>query len=755
MAIKRLLLLLMLSAGICSCICYAVDDTVAAKAPEYANDIAVIDDAAIHRSFERHARDMIAADKLYSIDEINEDLGNRFYEVSLPEFSDYQKNPESIYNECSESVFAVGTFGHCGSKKCKKWHKNGGATGFFITETGIAVTNYHVMNKNGQGYMAVMTRDEKVYPISKVLACDPNTDIAIIQIDGLGEKFRPLSIAPYAPVGSDVYVIQNPKSSYYTMTGGKISRYFKRSVVTGSNKQTSTLSGSKQITMMAITADFCKGSSGGPVLDKYGRAVGMVKSTSQVVLKAQNQASTQMVFKYCVQAEDILKLVDEEFKEVQEQVVEQVETYRYEVLDTLEIDQVPSGFPVRFCLLTEGRRQYVAYYDQMHRMTVASRLLDSDEWVYKVLDTKIGWDSHNYITMAIDQDGQLHVSGNMHCVKLIYFRTQKPGDITTLKRYDMTGEFEDRVTYPKFLANQKGELVYTYRDGGSGNGRRLYNIYDPNTSNWSRLLEKPLFDGKGLVNAYPMGPVHGPEGMFHVVWVWRQTPDCATNHNLSYVKSKDLIEWESVCGQKIELPITPDKKSLCVDPIPSGGGIINGGFRVLFDMNNRPVIAYHKSDQNSNMQIYAARFEDEKWVVRQLTEWDKPVEFSGHGSMGFIGISLGKLERVEEGILTVTYNHKDYGNGRVVIDEKTLQPIDKKIKVVKEYPQEMNRRQIKKDGFGIQRAGDSGSSGDENVRYVLQWETLGKNHDRPRTDVEPKSSVLKLYKLVKRSDCNQ
>ena len=28
-----------------------------------------------------------------------------------------------------------------------------------------------------------------------------------------------------------------------------------------------------------------------------------------------------------------------------------------------------------------------------------------------------------------DDDGQIHLCGNMHCVPLIYFRTEKPGDI--------------------------------------------------------------------------------------------------------------------------------------------------------------------------------------------------------------------------------------------------------------------------------------------------------------------------------------
>src|SRR6056297_41142 len=101
----------------------------------------------------------------------------------------------------------------------------------------------------------------------------------------------------------------------------------------------------------------------------------------------------------------------------------------YRVADTLEIDTVPSWFPVGFCLLTHGQQQYVAYYNDQHEMVVACRKLEDRKWQQTVLPSKIGWDSHNYVTMAVDAAGYLHLSGNMHCVPLVYFRTEKPGDI--------------------------------------------------------------------------------------------------------------------------------------------------------------------------------------------------------------------------------------------------------------------------------------------------------------------------------------
>ena len=134
----------------------------------------------------------------------------------------------------------------------------------------------------------------------------------------------------------------------------------------------------------------------------------------------------------------------------------------WEIAERIEVGRVPSSFPVGFSLLTHGERQYVAYYDVEHRMTLATRTLGEHKWQRQILDSKVGWDSHNYLTMAIDVNGHLH-----------------------------------------------------------------------------------LFDGQGRRNAYPLGPVTGPDGRFHVVWVWRDTPDCATNNNLSYARSRDLIHWET------------------------------------------------------------------------------------------------------------------------------------------------------------------------------------------------------------------
>lgn len=422
----------------------------------------------------------------------------------------------------------------------------------------------------------------------------------------------------------------------------------------------------------------------------------------------------------------------------------------WKIAERIEVEQVPSGFPVGFSLLTHGSRQYAAYYDAAHQMTVATRLLGERKWQTQKLESKVGWDSHNYLTMAVDAAGALHLAGNMHCVQLIYFRTETPGDITTLKRLPMTGQQEARCTYPIFLRDAAGRLVFQYRDGGSGNGSQIFNVYDAAAKTWSRMLQTPLFDGEGKRNAYLQGPVVGPDRLFHVVWVWRETPDCATNHDLSYARSRDLVHWETAAGQPLKLPMTLKTAGLIVDPVPTGGGMINGGQKLVFDAKKRPLIAYHKSDAAGNMQVYVARFEGDRWNRQVLTTWTKPVTFSGGGSMPFIGIGVSPPQRLGDGIWAVHYRHRDYGSGVVTFSDTTLRPEPAKVTPQRpEYPAELSRPELVFDQIGVQQTGDQGDSGDPAVRYVMTWETLPANHDHQRTGPLPPAATLRVIKLVR------
>ena len=196
--------------------------------------------------------------------------------------------------------------------------------------------------------------------------------------------------------------------------------------------------------------------------------------------------------------------------------------------------------------------------------------------------------------------------------------------------------------------------------------------------------------------------------------------------------------------------MTLETDGLIVDPIPSGGGIINGGAKLVFDSQHRPVIAYHESDAKDHMQLYVTRFDGGKWTCSVITAWDKPVKFSGGGAMPFIGIRISTPQPAGEGVWVVGYRHRDYGRGKVAFNETTLRPVTfKTMPQPREYPIELSRPEIEFDGIGVRRAPDLGKSGDPNVRYVLKWDVLPPHYDRKRSGSLPPASMLRLYKLVR------
>jgi len=414
-------------------------------------------------------------------------------------------------------------------------------------------------------------------------------------------------------------------------------------------------------------------------------------------------------------------------------------------LDSLDVAPVWAAHPVGFALLTQSPFQFVAFYDDQRRLTVAQRQLTEHKWSFHQLPVTTGWDSHNYIALAADDDGYLHLSGDMHVVPLKYFRTSKPHDASTFERVaQMVGREVQRTTYPHFFRGPRNEFLFTYRDGSSGNGNQIFNVYDSKTKTWRRLLDQPLTDGEAERNAYFDGPVKGPDGYFHLVWVWRETPDAASNHDLSYARSKDLIHWQSGDGKPLALPLTL-KSSPIVDPVPVKGGIINGNVRLGFDDTGWVTISYHKNDGDGNTQPWNARLENGKWVRHQITDWPYHWDFGGGGALP-LSIHLGPVHREKDGRLTQTFSHIKFGSGTWLIDPHTLRALS--TVQSERTPPELGKAEGAFPGLKVKWANDSGDSGTPDAHYALRWETLDANRDQPREGKLPPPSMLRLY-LIK------
>jgi hypothetical protein len=422
-------------------------------------------------------------------------------------------------------------------------------------------------------------------------------------------------------------------------------------------------------------------------------------------------------------------------------------------LTTLDIAPVWAGHPVGFALLTAGDQQYAAFYDRDRHMTVAQRTLGHRSWTLTILPSTLGWDSHNSIALAIDRAGYLHLAGNMHSSPLVYFRATRPNDAASLQRVPaMTAAPEDHVTYPVFSHAPDGALLFQYRYGRSGQGDTFTNRYDESTRTWTPLTTQPLFSGEAHRNAYPIPAVLGPDGWYHQVWVWRDTPMAETNHDLSYARSRDLIHWQTAAGRPLTLPLTLETTGLIVDPVPARGGIINNLQSIGFDAQHRPILAYTRYDAAGNSQLMLARLEQTAtgpplWHIAQATDWHYRWDFHGGGTLNF-EIHLGPVTPHPDGTLTIAIQHKIYGSATWRIDPTTLHltkslgaPSSPTVLSSAKVGEQASSRTTQLEP---QSTTDSAPPRPDGIHYTLHWQTLPENRDQPRPGPLPPPSMLRL-----------
>ncbi|WAC47137.1 BNR repeat-containing protein [Asticcacaulis sp. SL142] len=405
------------------------------------------------------------------------------------------------------------------------------------------------------------------------------------------------------------------------------------------------------------------------------------------------------------------------------------------------IDKVWAGHSVGFAVTTSASHIYVAYYDANRQLSVAQRPLNNPaHWVYHKVDTWLGWDSHNLIAIALDKDGAVHVAGNMHVDPLTYFRSDPSGDVRTLKRVPVMVDAakETAMTYPVFLKDDAGQLIFKYRDGTSGRGNEIYNIYDETMGSWKALTSAPLVDGEGKRNAYFVGPVQGPDGLFHIAWVWRDSPHAETNHDLSYAKSRDLINWQAADGRPLALPIRLSEADI-VDPVPVKGGMINNNTVVGFDDQGRVLITYHKHDQAGNTQIWVARREGNRWNRRQISDWQGyRWDFKGTGSLNS-ELFVEGARPLDQGRLVVRVVRLGQAI-EFVINADNLKLIEER--TVASVADRLKARIAVPDGQQINTVETKGPKGEV---YVLAWTARPPNRDRPSDNIPPASDLMLFH----------
>ncbi|MCW1885429.1 serine protease [Luteolibacter flavescens] len=258
----------------------------------------VIDDGQLMRSFQTGVGAFVGNEGIPAADDIAK-TSKAAVASEQPITLEQKPVASTDYEQISKSIFLVGSVYKC--DKCSDWHAGGVATAWCVSEDGLMATNAHVLASAKGAAMGICDREGKCYPITSVVAVDPDADVALFRVKG--EGFQPMPLGKAAPIGEKIRVISHPGRRYFMQTSGEVSRYYHQPAHREKGAAT----------WMSITADYAKGSSGGPVFNTAGEVVGMVSSTQTIYYNSEDgtpNGPMQMVVKNCVPVDAIRALAE-------------------------------------------------------------------------------------------------------------------------------------------------------------------------------------------------------------------------------------------------------------------------------------------------------------------------------------------------------------------------------------------------------------------------------------------------------------
>lgn len=166
----------------------------------------------------------------------------------------------------------------------------GHGSGVVVSEKGSVITNWHVTWPHdhvvvifypgkGKSYKD-LTRD-KIW-LARVTRVNEEKDLALLQIEkslsgqGVSSGFKaiPLEDPIRMEVGQDVFSIGHPEGEHWTYTEGIISQIRPHHVWKASGTK-------HEATVIQTQTVFSYGSSGGPLINREGKLVGIVESISE------------------------------------------------------------------------------------------------------------------------------------------------------------------------------------------------------------------------------------------------------------------------------------------------------------------------------------------------------------------------------------------------------------------------------------------------------------------------------------------
>jgi len=161
--------------------------------------------------------------------------------------------PREVARLCTPAVFYVEVYD-------QNNHIFGTGSGFFLTDDGVAVTNYHVID--GAHSALIKTTSDEIYNILGYYYLNAEADVAVLKIGApSGVRFPVLKIGSIELIeqGERIYAIGSPFGLDNTFTEGLISNAYR----------------SMDKAYIQHSAPISAGNSGGPLINSFGEVIGV------------------------------------------------------------------------------------------------------------------------------------------------------------------------------------------------------------------------------------------------------------------------------------------------------------------------------------------------------------------------------------------------------------------------------------------------------------------------------------------------
>ena len=159
-------------------------------------------------------------------------------------------------------------------QKGTKLQEVGGGSGFIVSNDGVILTNKHVVQDKTAEY-TVFTNDGKKYP-AKILARDPNMDIAIVKIEASNLPKLKLGNSDSIQVGQIAIAIGNALGEFKNTVNMGIVSGLSREITASGGGMTETI-----YNVIQTDASINSGNSGGPLLNLRGEVMGINTAIAQ------------------------------------------------------------------------------------------------------------------------------------------------------------------------------------------------------------------------------------------------------------------------------------------------------------------------------------------------------------------------------------------------------------------------------------------------------------------------------------------